>query len=148
MTERQYLQEGLGLVRMLEAHHGIEETDLFPKLALKMPEFQSLLNTGENHEMDGKDDIVPSNDKTSTHDNRTGILVSQHAAIYKGMNEFGTYLRSCYDGSESLNFESLQQQMDTWGNVLWDHLQLEVQVLEAENMRKFWTIEEMEEIEF
>jgi hypothetical protein len=33
--------------------------------------------------------------------------------------------------------------MDSWGTVLWSHLEQEVKTLGAENMRKYWTIEEM-----
>lgn len=33
--------------------------------------------------------------------------------------------------------------MDTFGGVLWAHLEDEVRALGAENMRKYWTLEEM-----
>jgi hypothetical protein len=32
--------------------------------------------------------------------------------------------------------------MDEFGAVLWAHLEVEVEELKAENMRKFWSLEE------
>jgi len=37
----------------------------------------------------------------------------------------------------------LREKMDSWGEVLWKHLDQEVETLGAENMRKYWTLEEM-----
>ena len=33
--------------------------------------------------------------------------------------------------------------LDSFGGVLWQHLDEEVEQLGAENMRRFWTLEEM-----
>jgi hypothetical protein len=42
-----------------------------------------------------------------------------------------------------LRFGELKEVMDTFGKVLWEHLDAEVHELRAENMRKFWSPEEM-----
>ena len=37
----------------------------------------------------------------------------------------------------------MKEKMDSWGEVLWKHLDQEVETLGAENMRKYWTLDEM-----
>ena len=39
--------------------------------------------------------------------------------------------------------EEMKEIMDSFGEVLWQHLDDEVEQLGAENMRKYWTINEM-----
>jgi len=70
-------------------------------------------------------------------------LLRQHKEIHKGMDLFEEYLRSCRDGEESFSLSELKTKMDCWGEVLWTHLDQEVKTLGAENMRKYWTVEEM-----
>jgi hypothetical protein len=38
--------------------------------------------------------------------------------------------------------------MDTFGEVLWKHLDDEVEELKAENMRKYWSVKEVQGIPF
>ena len=42
-----------------------------------------------------------------------------------------------------MRLEELKEVMDGFGKVLWAHLDDEVKTLGAENMRKYWTIWEM-----
>ena len=53
------------------------------------------------------------------------------------------YLRRCRNRETELELAVLKEKMDSWGTVLWTHLDQEVRTLGAENMRKYWTIEEM-----
>lgn len=59
------------------------------------------------------------------------------------MDEFEEYLEGCRSGEHELSLGALKLKMDSWGAVLWKHLDQEVKTLGAENMRKYWTIDEM-----
>jgi len=117
LSLRQFLQTGLQFVSHLETHHGIEEAHIFPVLARKMPEFKA----GRNAD----------------------LLLNQHKEIHKGMEQLETYLTQCRNGETELELKVLKTKMDSWGEVLWKHLDQEVKTLGAENMRKYWTVEEM-----
>jgi len=112
-----FLNLGLQFIQHLEAHHSIEERYIFPVLAQKMPEFKAGKNAAE--------------------------LLRQHKEIHKGMDVFQAYLRSCKTGQEDFELSTLKTKMDSWGEVLWTHLDQEVKTLGAENMRKYWTVAEM-----
>ena len=59
------------------------------------------------------------------------------------MDVFQEYLQKCRSGEVELELSVLKGKMDSWGGVLWTHLDQEVKTLGAENMRKYWTLEEM-----
>ncbi|MCJ1354793.1 MAG: hypothetical protein MMC33_004783 [Icmadophila ericetorum] len=111
---RQFILTGLQFCRSIEMHHGIEEQHVFPMLAKKMPEFRKELH-----------------------------LLTQHKAIHKGIDKMEAYLQNCNSGETDFRMDELKAIMDSYGDVLWAHLDEEVQTLGAENMRKYWTIEEM-----
>ncbi|KAI9761012.1 MAG: Serine/threonine kinase [Chaenotheca gracillima] len=114
LTMRQYLLLGLQFCSSLETHHSIEEVHIFPVLAKKMPAFRKELE-----------------------------LLSQHKQIHAGLDTFQDYLNDCRSGEQELRMEKVQELMDAFGKVLWEHLDDEVKQLAAENMRKYWTKEEM-----
>ena len=95
-------------------HHNIEETYVFPMLAKKMPEFQK-----KEH------------------------LIEQHRTIHKGLDGFQEYLEKCRMGENELRLEEMKLKMDSFGKTLWEHLDDEVRTLGAENMRKYWTKDDM-----
>jgi hypothetical protein len=70
-------------------------------------------------------------------------LLRQHKEIHKGMDLLGDYLRQCKSGEADFELSVLKTKMESWGTVLWTHLDQEVVTLGAENMRKYWTIDEM-----
>ena len=70
-------------------------------------------------------------------------LLRQHKEIHKGMDVFEEYLNKCISGETDLDLSVLKTKMDSWGEVLWKHLDQEVKTLGAENMRRYWTVEEM-----
>jgi hemerythrin-like domain-containing protein len=117
MSIRQFLSIGLDFCHHLETHHMIEERYFFPELAVKMPLFRQ-----RDH------------------------LLSQHAQIHAGLEGFEKYLMDCRRGERELRMEEMKELMDKFGKVLWAHLDDEVEQLGAENMRKFWTREEMDRI--
>lgn len=90
---------------------------IFPVLAKKMPEFKQGKNAAE--------------------------LLRQHKEIHNGMDVFQAYLQDCKAGREDFELSTLKAKMDTWGTVLWTHLDQEVATLGANNMRKYWSLEEM-----
>lgn len=92
----------------------MEETYFFPMLARKMPEFR-----------------------------RQEHLLEQHKEIHKGLDRFQEYLERCRDGEQELRLNELKEIMDGFGEVLWEHLDDEVATLGAENMRKYWTLQEI-----
>lgn len=117
LSLKQFLSTGLQFCSHLTTHHGIEEQHIFPVLAAKMPEFKQGRNAAE--------------------------LLRQHKEIHKGMDVFEAYLDKVRSGEEELQLSVLKTKMDSWGAVLWKHLDQEVKTLGAENMRKYWTVEEM-----
>lgn len=114
MTLRSFLQAGDDFAHHLTIHHTIEERHIFPVLAKKMPAFAKELE-----------------------------LLTQHKQIHNGLEKFEAYIAECRAGERELRFGELKAVMDTFGQVLWEHLDAEVHELRAENMRQFWTQEEM-----
>ncbi|KAK9774322.1 hypothetical protein SCAR479_08927 [Seiridium cardinale] len=119
MSLKSFINEGLQFLRHLTVHHDIEETHVFPVLARKMPEFKA-----------GKG-------------NGAAELIRQHREIHKGMDGMEEYLRDVQAGREEFDLVRLKERMESWGEVLWKHLDQEVKTLGAENMRKYWTAEEI-----
>lgn len=115
LSIRQFVNMGLQFCSSLTMHHNIEEAHIFPVLARKMPAFQS--------EMEMK---------------------TAHKAIHAGLVRLEAWLEEVRGGERELNLKELKAIMDTFGTVLWQHLDEEVDQLGAENMRKFWTLAEMQ----
>lgn len=125
MSLKQFIDEGLIFLNHLTQHHNIEETYIFPHLAKKMPEFQ---NSNKNK--------------------KAAELLQQHKEIHKGMDVTEAYLRGCRNREVDLEMSVLKTKLDSWNAVLWKHLDQEVATLGADNMRKYWTIEEVRRIPF
>ncbi|KAK4232175.1 hypothetical protein QBC38DRAFT_533163 [Podospora fimiseda] len=119
MSLKQFLDEGLRLIRYLEAHHSIEETHLYPLLARKMPQF------GKKNKKDCCE------------------LLKQHKEIHEGMDKLEGYLRGCKSGKEEFEMGKMKELMEGWREVLMRHLDEEVDELGAERMRSVWSLEEM-----
>jgi hemerythrin-like domain-containing protein len=103
-------------------HHGIEERHIFPVLARKMPKFRKDIESGK--------------------------MIEQHKVIHKGIDEMNEYFAECQTGVRELRLEQLKEIMDKFGETLWQHLDEEVKELGAENMRKYWKLEELRQIPF
>lgn len=73
----------------------------------------------------------------------SGIHREQHKQIHKGLDELQEYLMQCREGSRDFRREEVRECMGKWGEVLWTHLDEEVQTLGAQNMRKYWSLKEM-----
>ncbi|KAF8244341.1 hypothetical protein K440DRAFT_610061 [Wilcoxina mikolae CBS 423.85] len=105
---------GLRFVQHLEMHHGIEEAHIFPRLAERMPAFQ-----------------------------KQRELVEQHKVIHEGLDKVKKYLAECRDGEREFDKQELRERMDTFGETLRSHMDDEVKALGAEEMRKYWTVDEV-----
>ena len=70
-------------------------------------------------------------------------LLTQHKQIHKGLDKLEAYVDECRAGTKDLRMDELKEIMDSFGEVLWAHLSDEVEQLGPENMRKFWTIDEI-----
>lgn len=114
MTLRAFLSAGEDFAHHLTVHHTIEEQHIFPILAKKMPKFKKELE-----------------------------LLTQHKQIHEGLEVFEKYVEACRTGERELRFIELKGVMDGFGAVLWEHLDDEVRELRAENMHKYWSMDEM-----
>lgn len=119
MSLRELINIGTEFAHHLTMHHTIEESYFFPKLAKRMPEF----------------------------DPKNGDLVKQHAQIHEGLEKFEEYLEQCRSGEKDFQLSVLKDKMESWGGVLWAHLDDEVRSLGAENMRKYWTLQELRRLD-
>ena len=91
-----------------------EEQHIFPVLAQKMPAFRKELE-----------------------------LLTQHKQIHNGLDKFEAYIDDCKAGKRDMRMDELKDIMDSFGTVLWAHLQDEVDQLSVDNMRKYWSLEEV-----
>ena len=114
MSIRQFFSAIEQLTQQLTFHHTIEEQSIFPVLARKMPAFREELE-----------------------------LLTQHKKIHEGLDKLEEYIGECRSGEKELRMGDLKMIMDSFGKVLWAHLDDEVKQLGAENMRKYWTLAEM-----
>ncbi len=73
-------------------------------------------------------------------------LLTQHKEIHKGMDKMEAYLDDCKAGKRDLRMEELKEIMDSFGTVLWEHLSDEVRQLSPDNMRKYWSLEEVKRL--
>ena len=133
MSIRQFLNNGSEFAHHLTMHHTIgmfspltahsidhlltkfvEEQHIFPVLAQKMPAFRKELE-----------------------------LLTQHKQIHNGLDKFEAYIDDCKAGKRDMRMDELKDIMDTFGTVLWAHLQDELDQLSVENMRKYWSLDEV-----
>jgi len=119
MSLRQFLNFSLEFCEYLTMHHNIEEHRVFPLLAEKMPIFRNE-ETMKNH----------------------------HKKIHAGLEKLEKYVKECRNGEKEYRASEMCQIMDDFNDVLWEHLDEEVIQLGAENMRLFWTPEEMNRLRF
>ncbi|KAI1149235.1 hypothetical protein F4825DRAFT_431229 [Nemania diffusa] len=170
LSIRAFINTGLEFVSYLETHHGIEEKYIFPVLARRMPEFRTgrerpwdldppsalptpptAINaeTKSNTDTDEEKEKVEKEKKKEEEEKgkkKAAELLRQHVEIHAGMDGLSAYLRGCLSGETELQMSALKAQLDTWGAVLWAHLDQEVRVLGADNMRRYWSLDEVRRI--
>ncbi|KAI8993100.1 hypothetical protein BD414DRAFT_412745 [Trametes punicea] len=117
MSLQMYLRLAAQLAKGLTAHHTIEERYLFPILAKHMASF--------------KDDEVH---------------LKSHEAIHHGLDDLTALIRKWSEEPATYNPQEMRACLDSWREVLFNHLDQEVKDLSGENMKKHWTLEEFESI--
>jgi hypothetical protein len=115
MSIRAFLSTAEQFCHHLTMHHTIEEQHIFPVLARKQPAFRKELE-----------------------------LLTHHKMIHEGLEKLEVYLAECKSGEKELRMGEMKVILDGFGAVLWEHLDAEVKELRAENMRKYWTVQEMQ----
>jgi len=114
MTSAALIRLAQGFVSHLTVHHDIEEQHIFPILAQRMEGFRP-----------------------------NSAPLQQHKQIHAGLDKLEAYLVDCKNGDRDLMRDEVKDILDGFGTVLWAHLDDEVRELGAENMRKYWSKEEI-----
>ena len=70
-------------------------------------------------------------------------MLTHHKRIHEGLEKLEDYVKNCRTGEKDLRMDEMKILMDGFGDVLWEHLDAEVKELGAENMQKYWTLQEM-----
>ncbi|KZT72080.1 hypothetical protein DAEQUDRAFT_723246 [Daedalea quercina L-15889] len=117
MSLHMYLRICSQLVRHLTAHHTIEERYVFPVLAKRMPEFRE----DDKH-------------------------IKAHHAIHEGLEKLDVLISKWSKDTKTYSPAEMKGCLDSWREVLFEHLDQEVQDLGAENMKKYWKLEELDQI--
>jgi len=117
MNLRMYLSEAGELKKHLTVHHTIEERHVFPVLAKRMPAFKD----DEQH-------------------------IKSHHGIHEGLDKLGALIEKWLAEPSTYDPKEMKECLDGWREVLFKHLDEEVEDLRGENMKKYWTLEEVERI--
>ncbi|KAG7562986.1 hypothetical protein FFLO_01544 [Filobasidium floriforme] len=116
---RRFLQESQGLYRSLDMHHRIEEAYFFPLLAKRMPQFKAGARESGEH-------------------------LKSHKAIHDGIETYASLLLKYASDPSTYSPEELRGNMDSWREVLFRHLDEEVEDLGWKRMREAgFTLEEI-----
>ncbi|KAJ6625596.1 hemerythrin HHE cation binding domain-containing protein [Mycena sp. CBHHK59/15] len=112
-----YLEMAKRLNSHLTMHHTMEERHIFPILAKRMPEAQ----TEAGH-------------------------IDSHKGIHKGLDELSTLVHNFKKEPSTYSPAQMRACLDGFREVLFSHLDEEVNDLRGENLKKYWTLEELESI--
>ncbi|TBU45900.1 hypothetical protein BD309DRAFT_955141 [Dichomitus squalens] len=118
MSLPMYLRVAIQLCQGLTVHHTIEERRFFPILAKRMEAF--------------RDDEVH---------------LKSHQAIHHGVEALQKLVRKWQDEPSTYDPKAMRDCLDSWREVLFNHLDQEVKDLSGENMKKYWTLEELEQLQ-
>jgi hypothetical protein len=75
-------------------------------------------------------------------------MKAQHKLIHVGLDKLEAYVAECKAGKRELRLSEMGEILEGFGSVLWTHLDEEVRNLAAENMRKYWSLEDMRRFPF
>jgi hypothetical protein len=65
-----------------------------------------------------------------------GDHLKQHEEIHKGLDEYVAYIKKCQKDREEWDSDNMRSIMDSFREILFKHLDHEVESLKAENMKK------------
>ncbi|OCH92287.1 hypothetical protein OBBRIDRAFT_791398 [Obba rivulosa] len=117
MSLRIFLSRVQQLIRSLTVHHTIEEQYIFPVLAKRMPAFGS----DEAH-------------------------LKSHEGIHHGLDDLTKLVQKWTVEPSTYNPQEMRECLDSWREVLFKHLDEEVEDLSGENMKKYWKLEEVDKL--
>ncbi|KAF7312518.1 Hemerythrin domain-containing protein [Mycena indigotica] len=107
----------IAFLGMLHHHHHIEETLLFPFYESKLGE------------------------------NTMGHNVEQHAAFMSGLEDLETYLNAVQDGTEKYSGATIIEKLNSFTDILVEHLRDEIPTLESSKMRAAFTEKDLHDLE-
>ncbi|KAF9033304.1 hypothetical protein BDZ89DRAFT_1063044 [Hymenopellis radicata] len=112
-----YLHSARQFEHSLTSHHTIEERHIFPVLGKRMPSFAA------DHEH-----------------------LKSHQGIHDGLESLAKLLHKWKQDPSTYSPEEMRACLDGFKDVLFTHLDQEVADLQGENMKKYWTLKELESI--
>jgi hypothetical protein len=65
-----------------------------------------------------------------------GEHLKQHEEIHKGLDEYVAYIKKCQKDRKEWDSDKMRSIMDSFREILFKHLDHEVESLKAENMKK------------
>ncbi|RJE21828.1 hypothetical protein PHISCL_05847 [Aspergillus sclerotialis] len=116
-TRENLMTTGITFCRQLQTQNQLEESRIFPYLAQRMPEFGP--NSGFRRD---------------------------HRRLNDSVAELRRYLRGCLRYEEKLNLNRLGLLIHRVRTVLHTHFEKELEAVSGHNMRKYWSLEEMENV--
>lgn len=114
-----YLNTAEQMNQHLTMHHTIEEQHVFPFLAQKMPQF--------------------AKDKDGAH-------IRSHKGIHDGLEKLSSLLAKWRKSPSTYSPSEMRSCLDGFREVLFHHLDEEVADLRGENLKKYFTLEEIERL--
>jgi hemerythrin-like domain-containing protein len=121
MSLQLYLRQANSLNSHLTMHHTIEEREIFPILGERMPPFAI---NGEHG----------------------GAHLMSHEGIHEGLVKLEELVRKFKSDPTSYSPKEMRDCLDGFRQVLFEHLDEEVEDLKGENLKKYWTLEEIRKI--
>ncbi|KAG7098633.1 hypothetical protein E1B28_000551 [Marasmius oreades] len=138
-----YLESARRLNQHLTMHHTIEERHVFPMLAIKMKEFatdsEHLKSHRGIHEGSFRFDFsFPCQELPTFGNSKIWFL--------PGMDKLQELVKKYKKEPSTYSPEEMRACLDSFRDVLFNHLDQEVDDLKAENLKKHWSLEELEEM--
>ena len=73
-------------------------------------------------------------------------LLTQHKQIHVGLEKLEEYLQDVKASTRELRLDELKTILDSFGPVLFAHLDAEVKELAPDNLRKYYTVDEVKRL--
>ncbi|PGH08897.1 hypothetical protein GX51_00954 [Blastomyces parvus] len=122
VSVEQFIEMGMDFCKNLTIHHDIEEKVVFPFLGQRMPAFNV-----ENSDLE---------------------ILAQHRQIHGGLEKMGEYLSASKGGKREFGLKDLKTIMDGFREILWVHMDDEVNQFGPDKMRAYWSVEEIKAMPF
>lgn len=71
---------------------------------------------------------------------KSGDHLKEHEEIHKGLDEYVDYVRKCRKDKKEWDGEKMKEIMDSFRDILFKHLDHEVESLKGENMKKVFPV--------